>query len=95
MPGTFDTVANDALIRTGDFLIEDVGAGSSIGVQLAALPGGGFVAILNDASGITGRFYDADGNPVGSDFPIDAGNDADVSGLSCQTETSRFPGRHN
>src|SRR4051812_47204390 len=80
----FDTVADDNLIATDDFLVNDASVGSSEPVRFAALPNGGFIAVWHDyALGTQGRFYDADGNPVGSAFPIDAGSnyDADVAVL--------------
>ena len=76
----FDTVANDSLIRTDDFLVSDNTDGPQGGVCFAALPDGGFIAVWrDDAHGVQGRFFDADGNPIGLEFPIDAGADYDPS----------------
>jgi len=77
---TFDTVADGSLIRTDDFLVSDDTTGPQGGVQFAALPDGGFIAVWrDDAHGVQGRFFDADGNPTGPEFPIDAGVDYDPS----------------
>ena len=70
MMSSFGVIAGDSLIRTDDFLVRDAATGSSEGVQFAALPDGGFVAVWHDyALGMQGRFCDADGNPVGPAFP--------------------------
>jgi Ca2+-binding RTX toxin-like protein len=67
----FDTVADDLFVRTGDFLVSESSFGIQNGVRLAALPNGGFIAVWHDdASGVVARFYDADGNAVGSEFPV-------------------------
>ena len=76
----FDTVANDLLIPTDDFLVSGGSSGLQDGVRFAALPNGGFIAVWrDDTTGIEARFYDADGNPTGSTFPVDAGSNYDPS----------------
>ncbi|OEJ68071.1 hypothetical protein BEN30_07365 [Magnetovibrio blakemorei] len=89
-----NSISTQEAIDSADVQVNTTTAGDQAANRIAALDGGGYVVVWNDAnaldgasSGIIGQQYDASGNTIGNEFVINsttAGNQRNpaVTGLS-------------
>src|SRR5690349_12405442 len=70
----FRAAADDAFVIGDDFQISDSALLTQNGTRVAALPGGGFVAVWADNGGgidmIKGQVFDGSGHKVGGEFLV-------------------------